>query len=360
MRRNLQLRPLNARIVALTAGAALVAALAPACGGGDGSAASAPASTSTASAATVPDLSPAELSARGVDEGGLVPVLMYHEVAASVAADDAYSTTPESLRADLARLYAAGYRPVSLSDLVDGRIAIPLGTTPVVLTFDDGTPGQFRLTPDGATDPDSAVGILDAFADAHPAWPRRAVFYVNDVPFGDAATAGRKLRMLVDRGYEVGNHTVHHADLSKADASTVRAELGGMSARLARLLPGVTIRHMALPFGTMPSPPTLARTGSGGGGTYRHDSVVLVGAEPAPSPFARRFDPFALPRVRAAAREGADYELDYWLRRLDDEDLRFVSDGDPDTVSVPSELVPRVRVRAGQRLRVLPAATEAP
>jgi len=317
-----------------------------ACGGED----EAPA---PAAAVTTPPPAEADLVAAGVDEGGLVPVLMYHEVTDTVAGDDRFSTTPERLAEDLERLHAAGYRPVPLSDLVDGRIDVPLGTTPVVITFDDGTPGQFRLLDDGSVDPRSAVGVLNAFADAHPDWPRRAVFYVNGAPFGQAGREAEKLRMLSEWGYEVGNHTLTHQNLATLSAPAARGEIARLTALVGELAPGVRLRHMALPFGGMPPTPAVARSGTAGGVTYRHDSVALVGAEPAPSPFARRFDPLRLPRIRAAARDDGPLELDEWLRRLDDEGLRFVSDGDPETVTVPADLVPRIRVRAGQTLRVL-------
>ncbi|HWH15037.1 MAG TPA: polysaccharide deacetylase family protein [Miltoncostaeaceae bacterium] len=346
--------PLRTALTVAVAAVALVAL--PACGGGgEGEdAAEVTAAPTTATATPAPAVPVAELAARGVDEGGLVPVLMYHEVAAQVGAGDEYSTTPARLREDLERLHAGGYRPVSLSDLVDGRIDVPLGTTPVVITFDDGAPGQFRLLPGGEVDPESAVGILNAFAERNPDWGRRAVFYVNDRPFGQPGREAEKLRMLAEWGYEVGNHTLTHRDLSTLAPGQVRRELAGLTARVQEHAPDVRLRHLALPFGAMPRSAGLARSGEAGGTAYRHDSVALVGAEPAPSPFARRFDPLQLPRIRAAADDGDAAEWGDWRRRLDDEGLRFVSDGDPDVVTVSRDLVPRIRVRPGQTLRVVP------
>jgi hypothetical protein len=48
-------------------------------------------------------------------------------------------------RQDLELLYAKGFRPVSISEVIDGRINLARGRKPVLLTFDDSSPGQFRI-----------------------------------------------------------------------------------------------------------------------------------------------------------------------------------------------------------------------
>src|SRR5437879_4590446 len=75
------------------------------------------------------------------NELGRVMILEYHKIDYPEAR---WTRTPENFRHDLETLYARGYRLISLGDLIDGRIAVPAGTTPVVLTFDDSSPGQFR------------------------------------------------------------------------------------------------------------------------------------------------------------------------------------------------------------------------
>ncbi|MDW7674761.1 MAG: hypothetical protein SCK28_09515, partial [Bacillota bacterium] len=101
-----------------------------------------------------------ELAKLGVNELGQVMVLMYHVIGDKEAE---WARTRENFRSDLLRLYELGYRSVKMSDFLKGEIATAPGTTPVILTFDDGTPGHFRFieTDDGLeVDPDSAVGIL--------------------------------------------------------------------------------------------------------------------------------------------------------------------------------------------------------
>ena len=48
-----------------------------------------------------------------------------------------WARTPANFRKDLERLREGGYRLVGLGDFLDGRIDLPAGTTPAVLTFDD-------------------------------------------------------------------------------------------------------------------------------------------------------------------------------------------------------------------------------
>jgi hypothetical protein len=89
--------------------------------------------------------------------------------------------------------------------------------------------------------------------------------------------------------------------------------------------------------------------GSAKGTTYRHDAVLKVGGGAAPSPFSRAFDPVRLPRIQAIERELAHW-LGYFERNPGE---RFVSDGDPDTVTVPASLRDRLRSERPRRLRIV-------
>ena len=93
----------------------------------------------------------------GANEFGLIPVLEYHKIGTP---ESQWTRTPANFRKDLALLKAAGFYPINLADLAAGAIDVPAGKSPVVLTFDDSSPGQFRVLDDGSVDPDSAVGIM--------------------------------------------------------------------------------------------------------------------------------------------------------------------------------------------------------
>jgi polysaccharide deacetylase len=279
------------------------------------------------------------------NEAGRVMILEYHKIDYP---EERWTRTPENFRRDLETLYAGGYRLIGLGDLLDGRIAIPAGTTPVVLTFDDSSPGQFRyLEANGEPeiDPKSAIGILEAFTRERPDFGRAAVFFVlpaADPPnrlFNQPAYSGRKLQYLASRGYEIGNHTLWHANLGKYDETTVRAQIAGAQQWIQRLVPDYKIRALALPHGVYPKDVSWALSGSAKGITYSYEAILRVSGGPAPSPFARAFDPVRLPRIQAI-----ESELRHWLTRFERKpEERFVSDGDPTVVTVPAALRDRLR-----------------
>jgi peptidoglycan/xylan/chitin deacetylase (PgdA/CDA1 family) len=271
------------------------------------------------------------------NELGRVMILEYHKIDYP---EHRWTRTPENFRRDLETLYARGYRLVSLNDVLDARIATPAGTTPVVLTFDDSSPGQFRYVQrTGAVeiDPKSGLGVLEAFVAAHPDFGRAATFYVlpgasrPNRLFDQPEHEGRKLQYLVSHGYEIGNHTLWHANLGKYDEATVRGQIAQAQQWIQRHVPDYRIRSLALPHGVYPRQVGWAARGESKGVAYRHDAILMVAGGAAPSPFARSFDPLHLPRIQAI-----DQDLGHWLAYFDkNPGERFVSDGDPSTVTVP-------------------------
>jgi peptidoglycan/xylan/chitin deacetylase (PgdA/CDA1 family) len=197
------------------------------------------------------------------DESGGIPILMYHHVCAAL--DTVYNVPPAVFENQLLQLYEAGFVLISLSDYFGDAFRVPAGRKPLVLTFDDGFPDNFRLLPDGSIDPDCAVGVLEAFAREHPDFGHTAVFFLNAgvwvVPFGDAATAGDKLRWLVENGYEIGNHTTDHVNLRRCDSFQVRRQIGLCQAALYDLCPELEgrVRFFAYPTAGRPRTPRASR-----------------------------------------------------------------------------------------------------
>lgn len=260
---------------------------------------------------------------------GQVLVLEYHSIGEP---EGRWQRTPANFRADLERLLADGYYPVNLRDLAGGGLsAVPAGKRPVVLTFDDSSIGQFRILPDGSVDPDSAVGILRAFHEVHPAdWPLRATFFVLqdvDAPervlFGQPEWAQQKLQMLVGWGMEVGSHTISHADLSKSSPEEIQRQLAVSQARLEALLPGYDVASLSVPFGMYPADTSLLAAGAYQGQAYHFQAAVDVSGGLAPSPHTPAFDPYRIPRVQATASE-----LDYWLAYANRPGAHYVSAGE--------------------------------
>jgi peptidoglycan/xylan/chitin deacetylase (PgdA/CDA1 family) len=289
------------------------------------------------------------------NELGRIMILEYHKIDHP---EERWTRTPANFRRDLEMLYARGYRLVALGDVLDGRIAVPVGTTPVVLTFDDSSPGQFRyLESNGSVelDPQSGVGILEAFANERPDFGRSATFYVlpganrPNRLFDQPQHAGRKLRFLADRGYEIGNHTLWHANLGKYGESTVRGQIAEAQTWIQRHVPNYRPRTLALPHGVYPKDVAWAVEGEAKGMAYRHDAILMVAGGAAPSPFSRRFDPIRLPRIQAVERD-----LTHWITYFDQNPgERFVSDGDAATVTVPASRRDSLRTPLPSKLRII-------
>jgi peptidoglycan/xylan/chitin deacetylase (PgdA/CDA1 family) len=285
--------------------------------------------------ALVPQIAAAQLKP---NELGRVMILEYHLIENPEAR---WARTPANFRRDLERLYQEGYRLIGLTEYLDWKISLPAGTTPVILTFDDSSPGQFRFIEKNGrleVDPESAVGILEAFAREHPDFGMKATFYVLPGAkqphklFGQPEHEKTKLAHLVKQGFEIGNHTLWHANLSKYPEDTVRTQIAQAQKWIQDLVPGYRLRTLALPMGAYPKEIDWAVRGAVNGTSYQNEAILMVAGGPAPSPFSRKLDRLRLPRIQAV-----ESDLTYWLRhfaRTPGE--RFVSDGDPSVVTIPS------------------------
>lgn len=274
----------------------------------------------------------------GANEMGQVLVLMYHLIGSTEAE---WTRTPENFRNDIALLKAEGYYPVNVRDLASGNIDIPAGKSPVVITFDDSSPGQYRILDDGSVDPDSAVGILQAAVKAGE-WAPRASFYClldvtpkERVLFGQTDKQQEKLKNLVNWGYEVGSHTVTHLNLKKASTAEATKQLAQSQETLEDLVGGgYAVASISIPFGEYPSDAAILSSGEYEGFEYSYAAALSLGSVPASSPFSAKFDPLHIPRIRGSA----NYIVDAIANFKAHPELRYISDGDPTTVSAPAEL----------------------
>jgi hypothetical protein len=75
----------------------------------------------------------------------------------------------------------------------------------------------------------------------------------------------------------------------------------------------------------------------------------MVAGGAAPSPFARSFDAVRLPRIQAI-----EHDLKFWLNHFDrtPED-RYISDGNPDTLTFPAAQKDRLRPEIPRTLKVV-------
>ena len=259
---------------------------------------------------------------RAPNPNGRIPILEYHLVGDK---DSRWGRSREHFRRDLQLLYARGYRPITVSQLIDNAIDIPAGTSPVVFTFDDASPGQFRYIEKGGTlevDPNSAVGIWLAFSRAHPDWGKRATFCMLPAAaaghafFGDHGIEGqqaawrlRKVRFLAEQGFELCAHTLWHADLAKYSDAVVQEQIARGVMAIDSAVAGYRVRTFALPLGIWPKNRALAKRGvwrdprSGREIRYDFDAILEVSGPAARSPADALFNPLSLPRIQMVGRE---------------------------------------------------------
>ncbi len=305
---------------------------------------------------------------RKPNEVGLIPVLMYHSVGErSGGAPMRYdkrglNISPDTFRRQLELMWEAGWYPVNMRDALTARLAVPAGKTPVVITFDDARGSQLRLLPSGQVDPDCAVGILDTFSATHPDWPRRASFYVlprssyNPVPFWQRGKERQKLAYLVQAGYEVGNHSTTHRFLMRMSVEQLRKEVAECVRYVRKLEPRATMDTFCVPYGGYPrvsgGRDALMR-GEQGGTVYQNRCLLEAWGGPTYPATHRKFD------ATYVTRTGADPgEIERLIRNLSmARGMRpYVSDGDPNVVTVPSwaaKLINPARLE-GARLVVYP------
>ena len=278
------------------------------------------------------------------NELGKVLILEYHLIQPE---ETRWGRSVENFKKDLERLYQDGYRPISVAEYIDGKIELSAGTKPVILTFDDSSPGQLRYlvrNDKPEIDPQCAVGMLLDFNKKHPDFRSKAIFFVLPEAkqphklFGQPEFELEKLKQLAALGFEIGNHTLWHANLGKYDASTVQKQLAESVAAIQKRVPGYMVRALALPFGVYPKDLNLAVTGSYKGISYHNEAILEVAGGAAPSPFSSACDLTHLPRIQVPS---SDFQ--YWLNYFEKHpDEAFVSDGKADTISFPQALRTRI------------------
>ena len=167
-----------------------------------------------------------------------VPILMYHYIRVNPNRHDTLgadlSVTPQHFAAQMALLVAAGYRTITLDDLVaalrDGR---PLPPHPVILTFDDG--------------------YADFYSSAYPILARdglRATSFVitGRVDRPGYLTWGQMRTMEAGGLVQFESHTVDHVELPYVSLVKAEYELNASRAALEQHL-GVPIDFFCYPSG---------------------------------------------------------------------------------------------------------------
>ena len=252
------------------------------------------------------------------NELGRIMVLEYHRTGSP---EGEFVRTLENFRKDLKALHDAGYRPVTMRQVLEGNIDIPRGTTPVVFTMDDATRGQFYYRPDGSMDPNTMMGSWVSFKEQNPSWgPGGMVWCILPAAahpsnfFGETkdrdtpreqreANIRKKMEFIVQNGHEVCNHTLYHARLDRAsNAQQAMDWIGiGEDSIKAYLPADYDIVTFALPLGMWPAQKSAAWQGTYRDGKRYENKVVLeVSGGPSVTPWDTRWDPHSVDRFIVA------------------------------------------------------------
>lgn len=291
-----------------------------------------------------------EDAVRAANELGRIPVVEYHLISDH---DAVYERERGHFRRDLEEIYARGYRPVTISQILDRKIDLPRGLSPIVFVFDDASPSQFSYIERNGKleiDPQSALGIWLDFRKKHPDWSNSAVFCMLPGAaagrsfFGDKGIEGQKtewrfpkVRFLHDQGFELCNHTLWHANLAKYSDAVVQEQIARGQLAIDSAVPGYKVRTFALPLGVWPKNRALAKQGSWTDPKshnvvrYNNEAILEVSGGPARSPYDPQFNPLSISRIQAIGNDPVRT-----LDLLDKNGHRYVSDGNPATVAKPA------------------------
>lgn len=290
-----------------------------------------------------------DYSKYNVNEIGNIPIMMYHQIKDMKNIDtkyiggnvdyDGYTRTTEAFRNDLEFYYENGYRMVRLIDYVNGKIDVELGYSPIVLTFDDGLNEINILGLDSndnlIIDPNCALGILEEYKNKYKDFNVTATFFINNTLFYSQKYNEKIIKYLIDKGYDIGNHTYTHPNINKLDTESVQKEVGKMYQLLDKLTDSKYVNIVALPFGNPSNASDNFKyilDGTYDSVTYNTLSTLRVSWEADYSPFNKLFDKTYIKRIRAYDNNDSNFDIEYNFNKL--KNNRYISDGNINTVVI--------------------------
>ncbi len=240
-------------------------------------------------------------------------VLGYHGVAESRLRDDLslLQISPARFRAQLELLMAAGFRFVTLAELARRAGSGVPEPGLAAITFDDGMRNNRTVALPILSEYEilATVYVTIGFIGGRSPWIGAG---------GDGAMMSEpELRELAAAGWELGAHTMTHADLSTLDYEACRKEIEDGRDALERIA-GVKVETFAYPFGRY-GPAALAAvrdagllaavtTGSGSWEPYEMTRAMIGAIDPLPIVMLKltdRYEPLLQTAPMRAARQGS-------------------------------------------------------
>jgi peptidoglycan/xylan/chitin deacetylase (PgdA/CDA1 family) len=173
-----------------------------------------------------------EVAAAAYAEG--VPILMYHAIA-DPPPDTSYPelfVSPRDFDRQMDDLAARGFDAVTLDELAAAwRGRAPMPANPIVITFDDGLRSQY--------------------AEAMPKFEElgwAGVLNLKIEALDQGEMTDEMVEEMIAAGWEIGSHTVSHANVSKLGGAELEAEVAGSRDTLRERF-DVPVRFFCYPAG---------------------------------------------------------------------------------------------------------------
>jgi peptidoglycan/xylan/chitin deacetylase (PgdA/CDA1 family) len=231
-------------------------------------------------------------------------ILGYHGIGRDPRTQDLFllQLAPERFRAQLEMMLAAGFEFVTVAELVRRAAGGPPPPGLAAVSFDDAM--RNNLT---AALPILRELGLTATVYVPTGWLGGKSPWIGDG--GDAAIATAEgICELAQAGWELGAHTITHADLSQLDYAACRREIEGSCEALMEIA-GVTVQTLAYPFGHYGEAAVRATrdagligavtTGSGSWDPFELTRAMIGAADPFPVILLKMTDRYE-PLLRSA------------------------------------------------------------
>ncbi|MCB1201292.1 MAG: polysaccharide deacetylase family protein [Leptospiraceae bacterium] len=282
------------------------------------------------------------------DESGYIPIITYHRFGSK---DSEFTRTLTGLEHDLTTMHKRGFHFITMKQFLSGRLNVPAGKIPIMITLDDSADSQFTMNADGSIASDCAMYVFEKFRKNHPHFT--ATFFVlpgatkpNNL-FAQPKLNSQKLEYLIKNGYDVESHTLWHANMKKY-RDKIEEQLGGAQSLLKKYLPGHTFRALAMPYGVYPPNDDIPRLHSGSykNEKYYHQMVFDYTNKLSLSVYDKDFNKSRVHRLHGFA--GVFDRL--FKNEQKNRAQFFISDGSPDVVTVPKAKAGKVKIPKGMKL----------